>query len=424
MPRQLKTELFLALLFIASLGCEPGDISFVRVDASEGVSRVTLTVVAAVDAADSALADSLGWDGVVPGAEVNVLRNGTDQWITQRTDWSGVARFERLLPGIYRVYGGKVLTPAEAVAVGGVLRAFGDGNTELVMGDTTVELRLYGDRPRSLVIAEIATGEPRPWEVSYNLSKYFEVYNNSDSTVYLDGVLFGDWWIWTTHTAHTSCAVSEPWRRDSLGVGARAMLAFPGTGREYPIAPGEVKVVAVAAIDHTPVHPTTLDLSNADFEIGSPAVANNPAVPDMLDVGLESWSAYNGPGHRLTGATSAYFLALPVDVSSLDVMYRDLQGREWLRMPRSTVLDFVRLTSVWPESDLEYPPCLNGMHPIFERYEGGFHRIGFDIDYESSEIHSYERRVLHDTSGRLILQNTNTTAFDFFSSTRTPGRLP
>lgn len=55
-----------------------------------------------------------------------------------------------------------------------------------------------------------------------------------------------------------------------MGVYARKALAFPGSGGEHPILPGEVKVVATSAIDHTPVHPDLFDLSSADFEIRGP----------------------------------------------------------------------------------------------------------------------------------------------------------
>ena len=262
---------------------------------TEGVSRSALTVVSTVDSADAALADSLGWQHGVAGAEVHLLLHGTAEWITGFTDSSGTVQFERLLPGAYRAYGGRTLTESEAERAGGVVRALGDGRTVWIGGKGQLELSLFADRPGSLVISEIGNGMPLPWETNVDYDgMYFEVFNNSDSTLYLDGKLFGATPILRKETSHTTCAESEPLRTDPDGVPARFALAFPGSGTDYPIGAGEVRTVAMAAVDHTPVHWSLLDLSNADFEIGGARNANNPAVPDMQDVGLEPFHSWPG----------------------------------------------------------------------------------------------------------------------------------
>jgi len=52
-----------------------------------------------------------------------------------------------------------------------------------------------------------------------------------------------------------NCTEFESWRMDPDGVWSEKHLRFPGTGREYPLAPHEARVVATQAIDHREVHP-------------------------------------------------------------------------------------------------------------------------------------------------------------------------
>ena len=77
---------FLALGLVLA-ACSPGDISTVQPGTGEGrIIRTTLTIHASVDSADTALAEALGWQEGVPDVEVQILRNGTREWLTARTD--------------------------------------------------------------------------------------------------------------------------------------------------------------------------------------------------------------------------------------------------------------------------------------------------------------------------------------------------
>lgn len=44
-------------------------------------------------------------------------------------------------------------------------------------------------------------------------------------------------------------------RLDSTAIYSALIMAFPGSGREYPIQPGEAKVLAMDAIDHRAAAP-------------------------------------------------------------------------------------------------------------------------------------------------------------------------
>ena len=254
-------------------------------------------VRALIDVGVRTLSEALGWQEGVPDVEVQILRNGTAEWLTARTDSTGTAVFTDLLAGLYRVFGGRTLTEAEAASIDQPIRAFGDGRTLKVFLETDLELVLLADRPGSLVFSEFGSA----W---YLAGRYFEVYNNADTTIFLDGKMFGSTWVIGQELDWMPCTTSLQWRSDPAGVAARFVLQFPGSGTEHPIPPGEVRTVAVSAIDHTPVHPTMLDLSGADFEIGGALLRYGigicfphiPSIPQVVGALMaELWcGSYNG----------------------------------------------------------------------------------------------------------------------------------
>jgi hypothetical protein len=168
------------------------------------------------------------------------------------------------------------------------------------------------------------------------------------------------------------------------------------------------------------VHSLLLDLSHADFEIANSGSADNPAVPNLIDVSFELW--FN---QFLLGGDVLY-LGRPIDLSSLPGSVRDARGKQYVRLPREYLTDVILTAPLWPgDFDLQYPPCGISVHRDFDRFEGGFMEIGFDIDFAFGTVRGYQRRALrHAPDGRIILFNTNTSAVDFEWVLKTPGWVP
>jgi hypothetical protein len=387
---------------------QPGDVK---------KTGLTLTVVA-----DSALAAALGWEeNVVAGAEV-IVQRGSDpkDRDTVLTDETGVVRLEDLVRGRYKTWGWRQLDEDEralAHAAGFDVWALGNGFGTRV--PTTAPLPLFPDEPGSLVISEM---EPAPkWFVGdgyYRDTGYIELYNNSDTTIYLDGKVIGQVRIKAMDTESIPCA-EEAWHSiDPEGLWIIMLEAFPGSGRDYPLPPGELVLVAVDAIDHSPFHPGAIDLSHADFEFAGPAV-DNPEVPNMVDVGLRP----SPLGHGLSGlALGTPVVAEPLDVASLPRGWTE-SGLEMARIPAEKILDVATLQ---PDYDLAATmgntECELLIHPNFDRLEGRLYYGGQDESVWNLAIH---RRVAGvRTDGRLLLQRTRTTAVDFFVAARSPGVIP
>jgi len=254
---------------------------------------------------------------------------------------------------------------------------------------------------------------------------FLEIHNNGDSTIMLDGVLFGTSYVGGMSEADDpaapwGCAALEPIRTDPRGLYSNQMVAFPGAGAHYPIGPGEVRVIAVGAFDHTPVHPLLLDLSDADFEFGGDRVGDNPAVPNMIDVGPRGFRLHPPPFLTSTIA----FLAQPLDVSSLPVAARDHWGEGYVLVPKDALIDVVAVEILWPDHDRDILPCIPVVHRSLQRYQGSFREIGFDVDVDYLAVRSTQRHALRLADGRIILMNTHTSAVDLFHGLETPGTLP
>ena len=390
-------------------------------DDGGGTPLIALTVRVRLAPEDAALAASLGWQAGVPGAEVHVLRNGEATWATLTTGPGGQVVLPNIVNGLFRVFATRRLTASESQQVGGTIRAFGDGGTFEVGIGTTIELRLLADRAGGLVISEYNNVSPPPAEtgnMGYSGNHYIEVYNNSAGTIMLDGKLFGRAYFFGQRDFFFNpCMASQATREDPGGIFTREALAFPGNGGEHPIGPGETRLVALVAIDHTPVHPWLFDLSGADFEIRPVGAADNPAVPNMINVGEEPWRL--GLSTLIAGPT--YYLSEPVDVQSLPIAFRDHTGRGYVQLPAEGILDAVSFTPISVDSNREFPPCAPLINRRFERYENASEEIGTGIAIDNR---SAQRIVLRDVGGRAILQNTNTTAADFVYTDHTPGTIP
>jgi hypothetical protein len=410
----------LVVLLLSS--CTAGEVELYEPGGDGGLTR-GLTVAVGLEAEAAGIGEALGWSEGVPDAEVRVHRIGTEfAWQTTLTDSSGVARFPNLLPGSYRLAAYRALTDEEVARLDdGRRRAFGDGRIIGLSGARTDTLTLEPDRRGSLLISEVYGTEAFFPGGSYHHQGYVEVYNSSDTMIYLDGKMLGQAYDKDREYGPTgwTCARTVVYRIDSAGVWAHRFHRFPGSGTEYPLAPGEVALVAFDAVDHSQIYPSFPNLARADFELLGAADVDNAGVPNMPEVGLTSHPEGHGMWLRVD---NTYFLSEPVDVETLPHAW-DEWGRtpfEIVRFPREALLDVLatEYNSTW--SDQCCPPCREGkVHRDFDRLAGGFTSFGGDIEY------SVQRIVLDSTpDGRAILQDTNTSGVDLIRALYTPGTLP
>jgi hypothetical protein len=407
-------DILVALLGFMISSCTAGEVELYEPEGSGLASGLTVKVE--LDSAAADIAETLGWTAGVPDAEVRVHRTGTEfRWETALTDSAGEARFPDLIPGRYRLAAYRALSDEEVAELGGRRRAFADGRMVELSEPRTVTLTAAPDQRGCLLISELyGTSADVLWGYLYHF--YLEVYNNSDTTIYLDGKILGLAYYFhdDSPSGGWTCAHTEMFRDDPGGVWSRTFHQFPGSGAEYPLAPGEIALVALDAVDHSHFYAVLPDLSGADFELLGYGDVDNPAVPNMPEVGLESW--FWGHGLQLYFGRP-YFLSERVDIETLPRMWDEWghTPRQYIRFPREALLDVLATRSDYPLGEQNYPPCSQDVHRNFDRLAGVFTN---DPEY------SIERLVIGTTSdGWAILQDTNTTAVDFVLVPHNPGRL-
>jgi hypothetical protein len=379
------------------------------------VQRATLAVTVSFDPEDAGIASAAG---VTPaGITVRIQRIGTNEPArTAATGADGVARFTELLEGGYQVSVDRPLTSAEVARLPEADReaSLFAGGTGVVVtppqGQTAVQL--VASRRGSLVISEQFLYRDNGKAPFYGMGTYVEVYNNADTTIYLDGVLF----FRSRPQMHRDfdiaggCTGNAPYRLDPLGIWASLIWAFPGAGREYPIRPGEAKVIAMDALNHAAASPTTdqLDLSAAHFEqIGTDADINNPFVPDMIRVMADA--GVLGRGYP-TGHGIVIGLVLPAARTRLSAP-EFLGGGDVVRVPREFILDLMSVSST-PAVDASLRAfnnyvenCEPWLLPVFERAPA-------PLGDATTRMAVARRSLGRSAAGHEILQRTRTSARD------------
>lgn len=376
---------------------------------------------------DMSVAQQLGWTSGIPGAQVTIapaegyLNPPTTAPRSLTTSATGTVSLAGMQPGHYRVTLSRLFTSEELAKVGGASGAVAYvGESEVFVASTsgTATVQVPASYRRSLIISEWSfVTRYIPGGDTYLYGGFLELYNNSDTTVYLDGVLIAEPLMRSFDTPLVPCALMAPYRNDPAGIWAERLAAFPGSGRTYPLAPGRHVVVATDAVDHSVLFPGMIDLRKADFEFTGAFDVDNPAVPNMIDRSLRDPFF----GHGLTFSNSIATVTpvvAPTDTAMLPKAKLPPNGTEYLRLPRERMLDvFTTITTYFATRQPPLTPCPELVHASMDRRYGIFLS-----DTPDDYLESVSRKVLTTLpNGRLVLQHTRTSANDFKRTPRTPG---
>lgn len=390
------------------------------------VQRTDFSVWVVPAGEDARVTESLGWpNGVVLGAEVRLNRAGETEGAAQVTDSAGRAFFPGLLPGNYEVSVLRQLdqTERQRLAGGefGDVTAFGGGEWTQVDGSTdSLTLEVVAGRQGSLVISELFNALPLTGNAFYRTGQYIEFYNNSDSTIYMDGKILAAG-MWFNHEwPDRPCDVLEAWRTDERGIWSHRYVQFPGSGRQYPVRPGGTVLVAQDAIDHRPLAEGMHDLRMANFEYVGPVDVDNPNVPNVVDVGARKWLNPAGEAGLYLGVLhETYVLAERLDPSEL--RSEDLPTASPPRhelIPAEKILDVAVFSAI---------PALSASENVI--YCDPFVNRRFDRQraqlLDAASLSAIQRTIMGmRADGRPMLQRTKTSSADFQYAAPSPGRAP
>jgi len=367
-----------------------------------------------VKVTDPALAERLGWTpgSGVPEATVHIRRDQTLEGQSFVTDEAGVLQLPDLPSSRYWVWVEKRLQGpqpgAPAVLAGGRLLRLSRGSTQ--------EIQVRGQQRGSLVISEFYYHPPAAAVLNYgeyNYQYYIELRNDADTTIYLDGKIVGNGFNYPIEAASWPCSETSTWRNEPRGLWATSFQAFPGSGTDYPVAPGATVVIAEQAIDHSAIYPGLPDMSHADFQFTWEGRATNPAVPLMVPIQLRLF-----PTSTVMGVLAyAPFVADALDLASLEKT-QNLQGTFAL-FPKEHLLDVAEIYSEYfLQPSRGSTLCGNIVDPSVDAL------AAFASPYSTlrpdAHLLAAQRKDLPDGT----LQRTGVSAADWEIRARSPGRIP
>ena len=388
---------------------------------SGGIQRTTLAVTVRPETPDLLIARTLGWPDGIPGAAVVLRREGGSD-VTASTNAQGTVSFADLVEGNYQLTVSRAFSQTEIgmlaasdrdVSAWGGARGVSISNAG---GSVPLEITVAAARRGSLVFSEVLSDAFitfQPDGTRYNFSGYLELFNNSDTTITVDGILIAN-----TSTpsinygTSTSCTVARDLYADTTGVWADIVYELPPVGRR--LKPGEFIVIATDAIDHRPFGVRDVyDMSGADYEVYQGlGDVDNPSVPNLISVGtVVAHSAYSTHGTSWFELNNAIALALPQNAAGLVRRLNVPQNHDYLFLPRNTLLDVIS----YYREDNRFPPLC--APAVGANIDAAPYLIGRDpqigISYQRSRV-----------PGTAYLRRSRSSARDFSLLATTPFKIP
>lgn len=418
-------------------------------DKFEDAAPVSLELIMALEGDAVAL-------GLSPeGAEVTLTSQETGQTQTFEADADGKVFLESLPPGTYTITA-SLLIPAEVyselsgtyteqdVAFNATLNS-----QSITTSGSIIDLLLQSGTVGDWVIKQIYYAGSHTRDGALFRDQFIEIYNNSNQTLYADGlylsqVIGNDAYLrnidltrpyflpngqydWTKSIGMTASDANENY----LYIGS--LFRVPGSGEDYPVAPGESIIIAQNALNHKEPYTgydgkgysvndpsLTVDLSGADFEVymveylqntpgsSSPFAsdADNPNVPNMEvlmagssskrdflmdNLGRDGFVIFKSDEDPLTW--DAYPTPDVTEITTSTTLH--------LQLPASLIIDAVQLQPTAANNQIP-PRFTNTLDAGFAQVPGGA--------YSSQSV---IRKTSKSLEGRRLLQDTNNSSEDF-----------
>ncbi|MBB4801080.1 hypothetical protein HNP37_001119 [Flavobacterium nitrogenifigens] len=385
---------------------------------------------------------------VVKKASVTIVNTETANKYTVESDETGVALFKQILPGTYSITSTKVIQSAEFTETFGYTPTeaeinFNGAESSVIVNATatTANIEMKTSKVGDFVIKQIYYGGSDTKKGAVFRDQFIEIYNNSNTVQYADGLYMAQL---TGSTTTTVASYSLPngqfdWSKsEGMTMGNTAntdyvyginIIKIPGNGTQYPVEPGKSIVIAQNAINHKANYvdnngkavsilspELTVDLSTADFEafLGTYSGSTyqydiqNPAVPDVI---IAYWGNSNNDLILDSLGRQAYTIFKMTDAEFAALKkYKNPKGDAPLsvQIPVAILIDGVDTTR--DLGTLLVPKKLPS------QIDGGNTYIPSGA-YSSKSV---MRKTKTTIAGRIVLQDTNNSTNDFVEVTANP----
>lgn len=278
--------------------------------------------------------------------------------------------------------------------------------------------------------------------------KYIKIHNPTKETKYLDGLGLA-----ISVFSSTGIYIFKNGEKDDFrpqNFGASHIIHFPGSGKDYPIKPGQTVLIAQTALDHTKDYyyeefeetingnPNSLDLTNADFEWLTPeqikkedapyAYRDNPKVPNMIGIYPSSTLRdHNHSGIEQSVKGGPFDIEYNTTIALVEIKKEDYTGEKLTEKIKSFDLTFVT-TNPWDTTwEAVMIPNQNVIDAVViaPRNEDNFHPVAPTLDKGSYGVslhyikdpkkdkENMSKAIRRKSDGiRWVDQNNSTTDFE------------
>jgi hypothetical protein len=456
--RLLNSVLVIAVMMTLAAGCRKDDLK-------TGVQPINVMVKVSYS--------SFLQQFTFPLEKIKVtLRNDiSSDELSAQTDKNGIAVFNQVASARYNVTATLTLDKATYEAITGEAVTQEEVHLNATQGNlllnpltnNVLELELHKATVGDWVMKQIYYAGSHTQNGAVNRDQFIEIYNNSNVVLYADSLYFGQ--LMGNNTRFETVDMSKSYYVKesaealykqfnwgmSIGITPsdasayknyvymKSLYRIPGTGKQYPVQPGESFIVATTAINHkapfvdangksiTVKDPSlTIDLSQANFEVYLGNVIPNPIATD-IDNGLIPNVLVIEPGNRdlVLDPTGRDALVIFRTEKSLPLFGDAVTAKGFGYYPDPTVTTIDGNTSFYYQipNDIIID-AVQIQNPSPTATQRVARKLGNSLDAGPTNVpdgqytsQSLIRKTLKTVSGRKILMDTNNSAsdFDFFT---------
>ena len=307
----------------------------------------------------------------------------------------GEVDIDKIIPGIYSVN-----VSAEVLHNGFTYNFNGNiSQITIIESGLNIPIDITSSKSGNIIFKEIYYSGSRTAKGGpYFRDQYYELYNNSNNVQYLDGLCIGDMYPGKATVELPTWDVENP----DDHVFFSTIWQVPGTGKDYPLQPGEAIIIAQMGDNHQKpnLNPNSpVNLISVEFETfvkSTSLVSDNPA----LNMQIAFWPK-RPPQWLVTVFGGAYAIFYPSE-SIDDSKFVSPKGStaKCYMIPNGDIMDAVECITNEASIQLKRVPAI---------LDAGAATVG--ATYCSKSISRKIKETLPD--GRIIFFDTNNSTEDF-----------
>ncbi len=338
--------------------------------------------------------------------EVTITNFSTSVSATATTE-NGIAAFDHVVPGLYKVTASaSVSANGSAYTISGAME-----ETQFLQNGDQIVLAVKSAKESALIFKEIYYSGSKT-DKFYMRDQFYEIYNNSDVTVYADGICIAE----TIFAEYDFSVIYEyvvPGKDAKDYIFSQLIWQIPGDGTQYPVKPGESIIIAQWATDHTTEKhsggASVVNLTGAEFEAfcGEKEAFGGIVLTDEAAINLNM--AVNAMGRQpmqwLTPVGGSRYILFKPSTP--------------LRQDNFCVPGNVASTSLKQAHEVLITDVIDAVQTIAD--ETVLQHLGLPAVLDAGAIwcsktysgESISRKIARKVDGRIIYQDTNNTTNDF-----------